>query len=556
MLAGGHAGVSRYTDALTRALDRVVPDFPELTLEAVTTRATAETSTFENIAVTPAGLPLGAEGRGWVRLLLEQAVARRRAFDLLHFFDLLGPVLARDQRFVTTLHDASIAHGFEFSRLRRTYKRRVQPWALRRAEAVVAVSAFARDEAVRLLGGEAARIRVIHSGPGLIEADEDDAPIAGQPRPYLLFVGTLADNKNLPFLVRAFDRSGADADLVLAGRRGSAFDELESTIGAAGSRDRIRLVEDVSDRSLNGLYRGALALLHPSRYEGFGFTPLEAMTRGVRWSQATFRRSARSRATARSSFHSMTSSVGRRRFAASPPTGRFGQISRAEGWRRQPGTRGTRQPGGSASSCSSSDLAPGEHPDVPLSHVEPGKEVEDGRTAVPPEQRRDVLAPPHDRLVARLLDAESVIREETLVAAKREGPDVCVVIRDPTLGVGRRRVELSALREDAARLSHERRRIAYVLEDVLEDDPLEGSVAEGQWLALDVGVKDLAAERGRVLDGGRIHLDACVLAEVVREPPGATTDVQQTGARREVPREIAPVPWLLMPVRVRQGGED
>ena len=280
MLAGGHAGVSRYTDALTRALDRVVPDFPELTLEAVTTRATAETSTFENIAVTPAGLPLGAEGRGWVRLLLEQAVARRRAFDLLHFFDLLGPVLARDQRFVTTLHDASIAHGFEFSRLRRTYKRRVQPWALRRAEAVVAVSAFARDEAVRLLGGEAARIRVVHSGPGLIEADEDDAPIAGQPRPYLLFVGTLADNKNLPFLVRAFDRSGADADLVLAGRRGSAFDELESTIGAAGSRDRIRLVEDVSDRSLNGLYRGALALLHPSRYEGFGFTPLEAMTRG------------------------------------------------------------------------------------------------------------------------------------------------------------------------------------------------------------------------------------------------------------------------------------
>ena len=66
MLAGGHAGVSRYTDALTRALDRVVPAFPELTLEAVTTRATAETSTFENIAVTPAGLPLGAEGRGWV----------------------------------------------------------------------------------------------------------------------------------------------------------------------------------------------------------------------------------------------------------------------------------------------------------------------------------------------------------------------------------------------------------------------------------------------------------------------------------------------------------
>jgi glycosyltransferase involved in cell wall biosynthesis len=235
---------------------------------------------FENIPFESVGLPRGAERRGWVRLLLEQALARRGQVDLLHFFDLIGPLLSRRRRFVATVHDASVAQGFEFTRLRRAYKRPVQPWALRRAEAVVAVSAFARDEAVRRLGGDAGRIRVIHSGPGLIGDEAGGASVAVPQVPYLLFVGTLADNKNLPFLVRAFDAAGVDAELVLAGRRGSAFDELQAAITTARAGNRIRLVEDSSDATLDDLYRGAVALLHPSRYEGFGFTPLEAMSRG------------------------------------------------------------------------------------------------------------------------------------------------------------------------------------------------------------------------------------------------------------------------------------
>jgi glycosyltransferase involved in cell wall biosynthesis len=279
-LAGGHAGVSRYTAALSRGLDRVAPEFDDLQLEALTTPAGAAALAFERIPVNTVGLPGGAERSGWVRLLLEQALAARRGADLLHFFDLIGPVVFRRRRFVATIHDAAVAHGFEFTRLRRAYKRPLQPWALRHARAVVAVSAFARDEAVRRLGGDADRIRVIHSGPGLIEPPAGRGLAQVPEAPYVLFVGTLADNKNLPFLVRAFDAAGVDVDLVLAGRRGSAFEELRSTIAAVDARARIRLTEDVSDAALDDLYRGAVALLHPSRYEGFGFTPLEAMARG------------------------------------------------------------------------------------------------------------------------------------------------------------------------------------------------------------------------------------------------------------------------------------
>ena len=40
------------------------------------------------------------------------------------------------------------------------------------------------------------------------------------------------------------------------------------------------MIHDADDGELDRLYRGATALLLPSRYEGFGFTPLEAMARG------------------------------------------------------------------------------------------------------------------------------------------------------------------------------------------------------------------------------------------------------------------------------------
>jgi glycosyltransferase involved in cell wall biosynthesis len=58
------------------------------------------------------------------------------------------------------------------------------------------------------------------------------------------------------------------------------FEALLTRIESSPARDRIVLVHDADDTRLDGLYRHALATVLPSRYEGFGFTPLEAMARG------------------------------------------------------------------------------------------------------------------------------------------------------------------------------------------------------------------------------------------------------------------------------------
>jgi glycosyltransferase involved in cell wall biosynthesis len=212
------------------------------------------------------------------RIAAEQAVAATSRLDLLHFFDLTGPLLAPWRPFVATVHDVSSAPGL--ARRRHAYKRLVWPWAARRARALVAVSRFAGEETARHFGVPTDRIEVIHSGPGLTDAPPAERDGAAAPeRPYFLYVGDLAARKNVPFLIRAFDEADPAAELLLVGHADDDYAEIRSEVEHARHGDRIHIVQDASDRDLDTLYRSALALVMPSRYEGFGFTPLEAMAR-------------------------------------------------------------------------------------------------------------------------------------------------------------------------------------------------------------------------------------------------------------------------------------
>ena len=286
LIAGGQSGIPRYAATLTDALDRVAPEYGDLSLTLLTTPAGRERTSLTNLTVELVAGRLGEASGGPKRLLAEQLAAARSRADLLHFFDLTGPLLRPGRRFVATLHDAAIRHGFQ--NLRVAHKQVLAPLAIRRARAIVSVSAFARDEAVRHFGADPGRIEVIHSGPGFTPAAAPSAgPVAGHPAsvagstsPYLLYVGNLAAHKNLPFLISAFGRAATGARLLLVGSWGDRLADVDAAIHASPAADRIELRSGVTDDELDGLYRGATALLLPSLYEGFGFTALEAMTRG------------------------------------------------------------------------------------------------------------------------------------------------------------------------------------------------------------------------------------------------------------------------------------
>lgn len=276
LIGGGHSGVPRYAVALTKAIDRIAGAYPQLALTLLTTARGAEAVDAHSIAVDVAAGTSRHANAGPGRIALEQALVLRRNDDVLHYFDVTGPLLAPRRRFVATIHDTAFIYGY--APRTSAYKRRLYPWVLRRANGLLAVSEFAKEEAVRHFGADPMKITVVHSGPGLTAPTATPA-LVDRP-PFLLYVGNLGGNKNLPFLIRAFDRAGADVRLVLAGRaRGDASD-LHRAIDAAAAGSRIDLVGEVGDDELEALYRSARALLLPSEYEGFGFTALEAMARG------------------------------------------------------------------------------------------------------------------------------------------------------------------------------------------------------------------------------------------------------------------------------------
>ena len=275
LVAAGYGGVPRYTRTLARALDSVAPAYDELALTLLTHPAAAEAIAPHNLRVRVAG----RRDAGAARLAAEQVAAARAQADLLHFFDLLAPVAVPWRPFTATVHDAVVAHAYRIARLRRAYTSIVYPWAARRARALVAVSAFAKDEAVRHFGADPERVHVVRSGPGLTDPGADTASVEPPAGAFLVYVGSLAPNKGLVHLVRAFDRAGVDGRLVLAGRPAHGFDEIERAVARTRAPDRIRIVTNANDADADRFYRHAVALAHPAEYEGFGFTPLEAMAR-------------------------------------------------------------------------------------------------------------------------------------------------------------------------------------------------------------------------------------------------------------------------------------
>ncbi|HVU10117.1 MAG TPA: glycosyltransferase family 1 protein [Phototrophicaceae bacterium] len=152
-----------------------------------------------------------------------------------------------------------------------------------RASIVLADSRATADDLTRFYGTPAHKIRVVYPGVAapFVGDVERTRHRYGLPERYFLFVGTLQPRKNIARIVEAYrlwreaNRDETTA-LVLAGGQGWLYDPAW-TAGVDG----VILPGYVDDADKGALYAGALALVFPSLYEGFGFPVLEAMHVGT-----------------------------------------------------------------------------------------------------------------------------------------------------------------------------------------------------------------------------------------------------------------------------------
>jgi len=229
--------------------------------------------------VTHAVIPFA---RAWSHVRLAAAVTIKHS-DLLWVPAHTLPFLFAG-RATVTLHDVGYRWFPDAHPPRqRAYLDLTTRTSAARASIILADSRATADDLMRFYGTPAAKIRVVYPGVDAPPIGDEAAARAkyGLPERYFLFIGTLQPRKNIAALVAAYGQWRAahpndPAALVLAGGQGWLFDPA----WIAGATDVI-CTGYIDEADKGALLAGALALVFPSLYEGFGFPVLEAMHCGT-----------------------------------------------------------------------------------------------------------------------------------------------------------------------------------------------------------------------------------------------------------------------------------
>ncbi|MCD7964843.1 MAG: glycosyltransferase family 4 protein [Clostridiaceae bacterium] len=217
----------------------------------------------------------------------------RQTADVTQFFNYTIPFGVKGKR-ITIVHDMA------YKAFPDTVAQKTRRWLdghleqyCRRADIIITVSEFSKNEIIKHLGIPSEKIQVIYNGVDLdqyheinniqqIETVKQKYGITGE---YLLYLGTLEPRKNLEGLLTAYMHLKNEQEntpkLVIAGKRGWLYDSIFEKVKEYGLQKNVIFPGYIAADDAPTLLSGAFLFIFPSLYEGFGIPPLEAMACGT-----------------------------------------------------------------------------------------------------------------------------------------------------------------------------------------------------------------------------------------------------------------------------------
>ena len=216
----------------------------------------------------------------------------RLGLDVLHVTDFIPPRFGA-RRYVANIYDLTFLHYPEYltAESQRYYNDQIHQ-ASAQADHILTISEASRQDIIHLLNVDPSKVTVHLLAASAIFKQQPRTTIEtlcarlGLPLEYFLFVGTLEPRKNIQGILHAYrqlrDLLGKRTPaLVLVGNHGWLFEETLALTHQLNLTDAVHWIHNLPNADLPALYSGAVALLMPSFYEGFGLPALEAMQCGT-----------------------------------------------------------------------------------------------------------------------------------------------------------------------------------------------------------------------------------------------------------------------------------
>lgn len=200
----------------------------------------------------------------------------RKAKPEIFYSPSFMPPVTFSTPYIFTVHD--LMHLFYYSKMHRIYYQQVIARLAKKAQKIITVSEFSKQQLVELLGIKSDLIRVIYNGVDPSFALNTEKHDMG--RPYLLYVGNRRKNKNLAAMLVAFAQAKIPKDFIFL-LTGNPNPELIVLLSKLRISKRVRFLGFVQEAELPKLYKGAYATMFVSLMEGFGLPVIESMASGT-----------------------------------------------------------------------------------------------------------------------------------------------------------------------------------------------------------------------------------------------------------------------------------